>query len=106
MPKALPVRRLQLPQWQTPWITGSPATVIEMVRQAQVAVLILGCIAGARGRRDAQSSRSRPGPCNSQRARVTASVQKSVNSARTLPTAILAAATAPAGFSLGVGATA
>ena len=42
MPKALPVRCLQLVQWQTAWISGSPETVTEVAPQAQSAVLGMG----------------------------------------------------------------
>jgi len=41
MPKALPVRRLQLVQWQTPTIVGGAFTVIEAFPQAHVAVIRL-----------------------------------------------------------------
>jgi hypothetical protein len=39
MPKALPVRRLQLVQLQTPTSVGMALTVIDALPQAQVAVI-------------------------------------------------------------------
>jgi hypothetical protein len=39
MPNALPVRRLQFVQLQTPCIEGSASTVMEACPQAQVAVI-------------------------------------------------------------------
>jgi hypothetical protein len=40
MPNALPVRRLQLVQWQTPCMVGMALTVMAAWPQAQVAVMV------------------------------------------------------------------
>ena len=44
MPKALPVRRLQLVQWQTPCIVGGALSVIEAFPQAHVAVIGISAV--------------------------------------------------------------
>ena len=43
MPNALPVRRLQLVQWQTLCILGSPLTEIDADPQAHCAIRVMVC---------------------------------------------------------------
>ena len=75
MPNALPVRRLQLVQWQTPCILGSPLTEIDVDPQAHCAIRVMVCsprtynveVTGARLRTEDQGAmlHARPGtpPC-------------------------------------------